>query len=338
MSLTDEHGARFLGRSWLKYFLFVLVAVVLLAAFLYVYAFVRVVPPISGTVVDAVTEKPVTGMNACLEVRLKQLNGAVLRTEVQQTDTQGRFFFWPSIHSLALLQEWDGYSSPCGEDLGPRLNEGRLRMGEQGEPSWSGYFPVTMVQTYLATLTMESSRRVIHSPIGMQIPLIPVMTKIEMCSQVRDSGLVKSCQELNAGVAAQRLRDPSPPRIAGLMRVSSGATDNDWERGGPHRFLAVYSRSVTGISPAVLLTEVYGDPDSARRTYEGRTTSVPGNLPESAAARDLVAGQKIRRIRGAQNEAFWISNNRLVVVKFLESSGADEAFLADCLSYFPSNL
>ena len=92
------------------------------------------------------------------------------------------------------------------------------------------------------------------------------------------------------------------------------------------------------MSPTLLLTEVYEDPESAKQTYLSRTTSIPGNLPASAAAEDVVAGQKIRRVRGAKDEAFWISNNRLVVVTFMEPSAADEAFLAECLSYFPSGL
>ncbi len=352
MSPTVKNVTRLLEKKWLRYFLFVWGGIFLLALSLYLYAFVRIVPPISATVVDAVTERPIAGMSACLEVKLKQLNGAVLRTEVRQTNAKGRIFFWPSIHNLFLLQEWDGYSirvtdpqtdfaPPCGEDLGPRLNESRPGMGDRGEPSWTGYFPVAMVQTDLAPETgptAESTRRPFRWPIGMHIPLIPVMTKIEMCSQVRDAGLVKSCQELNANVAARRFRDPSPPRIAGLMRVASTASDNDWEHGGPHRFLAAYSQSVTGISPVLLLTEVYADPESARRTYQSRTSSIPGNLPESAAEKDVVAGQKIRRRHGAQDESFWISDNRLVLVTFAEPPGADEAFLAECLSYFPSSL
>jgi hypothetical protein len=107
------------------------------------------------------------------------------------------------------------------------------------------------------------------------------------------------------------------------MRVSTSETDNDWERGGPHRFL---------------LTEVYVDPEIARQTYQSRTTANPGNLPESAAAGDVVTGQKIRRTRGAQDKAFWISNDRMVLVTFAQSSGANEAFPAERLSYFPSSM
>src|SRR6201987_6279337 len=237
MSPTVENITKRLEQRGLRDFLFFGRGGFLLVLSLSLYAFVRIVPPISATVVDAVTEKPVTGMIACLEVRLKQLNGAVLRTEVRQTDARGRVFFWPSIHNLSLLQEWDGcsirvtdpqtdFAPPCGENLGPRLNEGRPGTGDQEEPSWEGYFPVTMVQTYLAIETMESTRRLIRWPIGMQIPLLPVMTKIEMCGQVRYPGLSKDCQELNASVAARRFRNPSPTTIAGLMRVSSTATDN----------------------------------------------------------------------------------------------------------------
>jgi hypothetical protein len=130
MSPSVESVTRLLEKKWLRYFLFIWGGILLVAVFLYFYAFVRIVPPISATVVDAVTERPIGGMSACLEVTLKQLNGAVLRTEVRQTDARGRIFFWSSIHNLSLLQEWAGYSIrvtdpqtdfawPCGENLGP---------------------------------------------------------------------------------------------------------------------------------------------------------------------------------------------------------------------------
>ena len=45
-----------------------LAALFLLVGSIYLYLFVRIVPPISGTVVDAVTGQPVRAISVCLRV------------------------------------------------------------------------------------------------------------------------------------------------------------------------------------------------------------------------------------------------------------------------------
>ena len=55
-------------RRWPKYLGLLLVVPILLVSALFVLSSVRVVPPISAKVVDAITGKPVPGMSVCLQV------------------------------------------------------------------------------------------------------------------------------------------------------------------------------------------------------------------------------------------------------------------------------
>jgi len=88
------------GR-WPKYVGLALLVLTFLVATLYGYAFVRVVPPISAKVVDAVTAKPIAGINVCLQVDTGGFGKPkVVRTEMARTDDSGRFFFWPSVHEI----------------------------------------------------------------------------------------------------------------------------------------------------------------------------------------------------------------------------------------------
>ncbi|MGA2744693.1 MAG: carboxypeptidase-like regulatory domain-containing protein [Candidatus Sulfotelmatobacter sp.] len=72
-------------------------------------------PWISGTVVDAVTGKPVPGMDVCLLVTYAPANfdhrrgSEVKRSVATRTDAAGRFFFERWDDQLDLLDEWEGY-------------------------------------------------------------------------------------------------------------------------------------------------------------------------------------------------------------------------------------
>jgi hypothetical protein len=72
-------------------------------------------PQISGTVVDAVTGRPVPGMDVCLLVTYSPLSFGhrrqpeVMRSAVTQTDASGRFSFarWDDIRDW--FDDWGGY-------------------------------------------------------------------------------------------------------------------------------------------------------------------------------------------------------------------------------------
>src|SRR5579863_5497370 len=72
-------------------------------------------PRISGTVVNAVTGKPVPGMDVCLLVTHIPANFdhrpgvEVMRSDMKQTDASGRFSFARWDSQLDIFEHWDGY-------------------------------------------------------------------------------------------------------------------------------------------------------------------------------------------------------------------------------------
>jgi hypothetical protein len=72
-------------------------------------------PWISGTVTDAVTGKPVPGMDVCLLVTYAPVNfdhrrsSEVMRSVVTRTDPSGRFFFERWDDELDWFDHWEGY-------------------------------------------------------------------------------------------------------------------------------------------------------------------------------------------------------------------------------------
>ena len=184
-----------------------LLALIVLLGAVYAYLFVRVVPPISGKVVDAITGKPVPAVNICLQVDSGSMgHSETIRTEVVKTDDTGRFSFGRSFHDLHLLQEWQGFSirltdqrndfaAPCGPNLGPGLNETH----PDQRVSMSGYFPVALVDHTSATNSnrgWSSTRRPIGSMSNMNIPVVPVLSKSDACLQIHDPHLADDCRQL----------------------------------------------------------------------------------------------------------------------------------------------
>jgi hypothetical protein len=212
-------------RPWLKYAGFALGVLVLLVGVLYVIAFVRAVPPISAKVVDAVTGKPVSGVNVCVQVSTHSWDmQVVLRSEQSSSDGSGVFFFWPSLHHLALLQSWEGYAirvtdpqtdfaPQCGGVLGAwEMTDFKawpiyLGPGKGNKPK---YFPVVFVD-------LGSSRRSMPPWTPMQremgwwpprrIQLIPVLENVSDCKQIELSSLAEDCRRLNTFAAAMALRE-----------------------------------------------------------------------------------------------------------------------------------
>jgi hypothetical protein len=219
MSHSDSPSGQSRRRR-LKHFALALIVMILLAVTLYGYAFVRVVPPISAKVVDAITAKPVPGINVCLQVDTEGLgHPKVVRTEMARTDDTGRFFFWPSVHGMLLLQDWRGFSIrltdprndfavPCGPDLGPGLNEIHPDQFMDRRAGRNSYFPVAFVERTNAmrdNLGWSATRRPIGFPLNMYVSLIPVLSKVDDCHQVQDHSLAESCWRLNTEATAIRI-------------------------------------------------------------------------------------------------------------------------------------
>jgi hypothetical protein len=187
--------------------------------------FVGTVPPISGRVVDAVSGKPVAGMDVCLEAAvIDWKTRKVVRSEVTTSDALGEFSFSSSIHRTEGFQRWEGFliivTDPnaemvptCGDALIPSfstfsvaLDEGRVWAPINSHKPV--YFPVELAQD-----------RGIPNPVpwgplhqkmkhfwGGEIALIPLLQNAGECQGIRDSSLAAFCGEMNRSAAASLLR------------------------------------------------------------------------------------------------------------------------------------
>ena len=204
----DQHAK----KAWLFHLGALLAAVFLLVGMAYVHLFVRLVPPISGTVVDAITGQPIRAISVCLRVDAEGMGRSeVLRTEKVKTDDSGEFAFRPSIHDLAMLTEWRGYSvrltdprndmaAPCGSELGPGLNETHPDQAIHEV----GYFPVVLVggTGSSGSFRRSSTRRPMGSTTRMKVPLLPVLSVPDECSQVGAPQLARDCRQLVTEITA----------------------------------------------------------------------------------------------------------------------------------------
>ncbi len=194
----------------------VLLFLIFLGAAFYMIVFVRVVPPISGKLVDAVTGKPVPGMSVCLQVDADGLgHHQLLRREVTKSNDSGRFFLAPSIHDMAVLQTWEGYSIrvtdpqsdnavPCGPNLGPGLNEVHPGQSVGGREDKTRYFPVVLLKQGENDHNRNTTQRALRSPLAMRVALIPLLPNVDECGRIQDSTLARDCRDLNAEALADR--------------------------------------------------------------------------------------------------------------------------------------
>jgi hypothetical protein len=148
----------------------------------------------------------------------------VLRSQQSNSNGSGRFFFPPSVHTMGLLQGWEGYAirvtdpqtdfaPECGGDLAardmtaPNFWPIYLGAGEGGRPK---YFPVVLI-------SRGGSRRNVTSWKPMQreigwipsrhVAVIPVLQDTADCTRIEDSSLAEDCRLLNAYAAAMSLRE-----------------------------------------------------------------------------------------------------------------------------------
>jgi hypothetical protein len=213
-------------RRWRRYAVLSVLGTIIVAAGVYARLFVRVVPPLFGQVVDAVTGKPVKGMSVCLEAGTYAFGYAlghrrVLRSEVATTDASGRFSFWPSALDMAMLETWDGYSirvtdprtdfaALCGPNLGPGLNEVHPDQFLQVQGDGTEYLPVSLVrqgESLRNDVGWSSTRRPITSTWKMRVPLVPVLSNVGECKLIQDTSLAEDCRRLNAEAMATELNN-----------------------------------------------------------------------------------------------------------------------------------
>jgi len=200
-------------------------------------------PRISGTVVNAVTGRPVAGMDVCLLVTHIPPNFdhrpgiEVMRSETTQTDASGRFFFarWDSQRDL--LEHWDGYGiavtdpaarwrEQCGREVYLLGNadiferETSLQShADSAAKSAPPYFPVAMVNdlndphpepygTYVSFGHFSDGTlvRKIGDPGKLKIALVPLLSDGKDCRLAENPDFVELCREMNESPTADDLR------------------------------------------------------------------------------------------------------------------------------------
>jgi hypothetical protein len=212
-------------KRWLKYLGLSFASLLLLLASFIFFWWVKFVPPISATVVDAVTGKPLPGMHVCLQARVFDFGKViVLREESTNTNNSGRFSFTSTTHELDFFQRWEGYTikvtDPRVKDNFEQLCGGYVTLNyidehqkvvtKNGIPPY--YFPVAMIeQSGWHSVAIGPNNRKVIFPLGAHIPLVPLLQSPEQCQSVRDSSLVGFCRVLNSSWAADTLRQASTP-------------------------------------------------------------------------------------------------------------------------------
>jgi hypothetical protein len=209
-------------RRWPKYVGLPVAILILLVGALCVFGFVRFVPPISATVVDAITGEPVPGMSVCLQVERMNLGGLeALRSDVSRTSDSGRVFFWPSVHADLLLS-WRGYwirvTDPNAQ-LIPACGAYAewMSLGAKGWPINLGpdangrrkYFPIALLRGKPDPYFRRwgAIHRAMGSPVGSRIALMPVLQSASDCRQISEPSLAEDCRQLNTYAAALSLRE-----------------------------------------------------------------------------------------------------------------------------------
>jgi len=200
-------------------------------------------PRISGTVVDAVTGRPVPGMDVCLLVTHIPPNFdhragvEVMRSEITQTDASGRFFFARWDSQLDVFEHWDGYgiavTDPaarwkelCGQEIDLLGNadifEREISLqshADSATKSTPPYFPVAMVNdlyvphpepygthVYFGHFSDGTLVRKIGDPGKLKIALVPLLRDAKDCRLAENPDLVELCRQMNESPTADDLR------------------------------------------------------------------------------------------------------------------------------------
>lgn len=239
-------------KWWWPYFLFVVIVLFLLwkiAPGRFISYLDRLspfhvgTPRISGTVVNAVTGKPVAGMDVCLLVTYIPVNfdhrpgTEVMRTAMTQTDASGRFFFPRWDVQRDLFDHWDGYGiavtdpaarwkEVCGREiylLGQAdIFEREIHLQslpDSAARSTPPYFPVAMVNdltdphppvngTYVSFGHFPDGTlvRKISDPSKLKIALVPLLRDENECRSSQDSDSAELCRVMNGSPTADDLR------------------------------------------------------------------------------------------------------------------------------------
>jgi hypothetical protein len=202
------------------------------------------IPEISGQVVDAVTGKPVPGVDVTLRATAGVASfgsggSEPLRYENSRTTTQGRFGFRSTLEAQLEnpLKEMESYwltvnvaflPPATGRRDGPSIDDGMVPLGEdlsfevsnapmhQGayrrrfplgeERPWSNraYFPLSVQFVHPCKQAWNANCVHFGGTRALRIPLIPVLQDPGGCDGVGDAAIRGQCRELNLYWAAFR--------------------------------------------------------------------------------------------------------------------------------------
>lgn len=207
-------------------------------------------PWISGTVVDAISGKPVPGMDVCLLVTYAPVNfdhprsSEVLRSAVTRTDGSGRFFFERRDDDIDWFDHWEGYGiavtdpaaqwkEACGKGVylleesypsGGRTDIFRIEaylqsLSDSPAKSPLPYFPAALVKDPYDPHPLPYGPYVRHFPDGTLVRKIgnPHKLKIALVPLLRDQN---ECRLAKDSDSAELCRQMNQSPTADDLRAS----------------------------------------------------------------------------------------------------------------------
>jgi hypothetical protein len=339
-------------RRWLKWIVVPLLALGFLVAAFYALLFIRIVPPISVRVVDALTGKSLAGVNVCMQATGLGLGGKqVLESNLKITGASGRVFFLPAIVNPGLLEKFDGYAiqitdprsgfvQTCGPQLGfkqgPQPGQFPPQLADARRDG-SEYFPVELVEQEAVpkNISWFPFLRGTNFVSFMTVNLFPVLASPEKCKQISPPGAFQECLRLNTMAQNALFQDVAPMYFAGMVRASIQITD---ERSPDNRvYTVVYQSNSTPERYIAVTIERFPKGQSAMEHFEDLTHAIPNYDPKDVTEEEPIPGQKFKRILSTQTpRAFWASNNRLIMITFLTQSPFDGLIAEQWLVRYPS--
>ena len=338
-------------RRWLKWILVPLLVLGFLAGALYAALFIRVVPPRSVRIVDALTGRPLAGMNVCMQAVSTGWTKQALESDLHATDENGKVFFAPSILNLALLQSFDGYSmhvwdsegdgvQSCGpgvglaQDLYPNqfpdefadaVTDGSQHfplelVPKEALPKNIGWFP------FLRGAVFRSSA---------SVPLIPILDGPDKCRPISDADLLQQCVRLNTLAQKALLQSLAPMYFAGMRRAT---VHTDVLLSKSHFYTFVYESPTVPPRYMAVTIERFPKGQSAQEHLTEVSRIMPSYDPKNVTEEEPLPGERIKRILSPQTpSAFWASGNQLILITFLTPTSLDQSMTIEWLRLHPAS-
>jgi hypothetical protein len=193
----------------------ILVVFLIIPIALVFFLAVRVILPVTGRVVDAVSGKSIRGVRLSLE--MSHYKGWSVHTELHdraKSGTFGWFFlsgglrwrglplpefrsYWLTVNEADQISGQEEVSAAIQTMYNPMFNSRRAVVGDKN------YFPLTV------TFHRNGCERVwpatcMYKPFwwGISLPLIPVLEDINDCKRIKNLSLRENCRQLNTYRAA----------------------------------------------------------------------------------------------------------------------------------------